>query len=76
MVHSRYRKALAILNDNSYRHHDAQQCQPAGVHTAPLLKVTLGIKIEICDSGHYPRNSLSKHLILIIKYLYTPGHLC
>ena len=43
-VHGRYRKALAMLSDNAYRHHDAQQRQPAGFHTAPLVKVTLGIK--------------------------------
>ena len=33
-----------MLNDNAYRHHDAQQHQPVGFHTAPLEKVTLGIK--------------------------------
>ena len=45
MVHGRYRKALAMLSDNAYRHHDAQQRQPAGFHTAPLVKVTFGFKI-------------------------------
>ena len=46
MVHGGYRKALAMLNDNACRHHDAQQRQPAGFHTAPLamVKVTFGIK--------------------------------
>ena len=34
-----------MLSDNAYHHHDAQQRQPAGFHTAPLEKVTLGIKI-------------------------------
>ena len=34
-----------MLSDNAYHHHDAQQRQPAGFHTAPLVKVTLGIKI-------------------------------
>ena len=34
-----------MLSDNAYRHHDAQQHQPVGFHTAPLEKVTLGIKI-------------------------------
>ena len=29
MVHGRHRKALAILSDNAYHHHDAQQRQPA-----------------------------------------------
>ena len=60
MVHGRYRKALAMFNDNSYRHHDAQQRQPAGFHTAPLVKVTFGIKI------------LKLILNLILKSLYTP----
>ena len=45
MVHGGYRKALAMLSDNAYRHHDAQQRQPAGFHTAPLVKITFGIKI-------------------------------
>ena len=48
MVHGGYRKALAMLNDNVYRQNDAEQRQPAGFHTAPLVKVTLGIKY--CDS--------------------------
>ena len=34
-----------MLSDNAYHHRDAQQRQPADVHTAPLEKVTLGIKI-------------------------------
>ena len=34
-----------MLSDNAYHHHDAQQHQPAGFHTAPLEKVTLGIEI-------------------------------
>ena len=34
-----------MLSDNAYHHHDAQQRQPAGFHTGPLEKVTLGIKI-------------------------------
>ena len=34
-----------MLSANAYHHHDAQQHQPAGFHTAPLEKVTLGIKI-------------------------------
>ena len=41
MVQGGYRNALAMLNDNAYRHHDAEQRQPAGFHTAPLVKVTL-----------------------------------
>ena len=45
IVHGRYRKALAMLSNNAYRHHDAQQRQSAGFHTAPLVKVTFGIKI-------------------------------
>ena len=45
MVHGRYRKALAMLSDIVYHQHDAQQRQPAGSHTAPLVKVTFGIKI-------------------------------
>ena len=45
MFHGRYRKALAMLSGNAYRHHDAQQRQPAGFHTAPLVEVTFGIKI-------------------------------
>ena len=31
MIHGRYRKALTMLSDNAYRHHDAQQRQPATV---------------------------------------------
>ena len=45
MVHGRYRKALAMLSDNAYHHHDAQQRQPVGFHTAPLVKVIFSIKI-------------------------------
>ena len=48
-----------MLSDNAYHHHDAQQCQPAGFHTAPLVKATLGIKI------------LNLKLILILKYQST-----
>ena len=44
MICTKNRKALAMLSDNAHRHHDAQQRQPAGFHTAPLVKVTLGIK--------------------------------
>jgi len=33
-----------MLSDNAYHHHDAQQRQPAGFHTAPLVDVTLGVK--------------------------------
>ena len=60
MIHGRYRKALGMLSDNAYHHHDAQQRQPAGFHTAPLVEVTFGIKI------------LKLILILILKSLYTP----
>ena len=34
-----------MLIDNAYRHHDTQQHQPAGFHTAPLVEVTFGIKV-------------------------------
>ena len=64
MVHGRYGKALAMLSDNAYRHHDAQQRQPAGFHSAPLVKVTFGIKI------------LKLILILILKSLYTHAPIC
>ena len=44
-VRGRHRKALAMLSDHAYHHRDAQQRQPAGFHTAPLVKVIFGIKI-------------------------------
>ena len=51
-----------MLSDNAYRHHDTQQRQPAGFHTAPLVKVTFGIQIlkkhshshsQIADNSPY-----------------------
>ena len=55
-----------MLSDNAYRHHDAQQREPVGFHTAPLVKVTLGIKLT-----HYHRNTLSKNSF---SNTYTPGN--
>ena len=34
-----------MLIDNAYHHQDAQQHQPAGIHTAPLVEATFGIKM-------------------------------
>ena len=57
-----------MLSDNVYHRHDAQQRQPAGFHTAPLVKVTLGIKMlkthshshsQIADNPYYIERKIS-----------------